>query len=432
MTLIIICSILIGAQFDHILVAVLIAILLILIREYRQLYLFSQWLSYHQLARTPDYEHNDIWGQLYREVYLIRRRSSRRKRRLGEILERYRASAAALPDIVVALRTDFSISWFNRVAGDSLGLRRRDLGQRIDNLVRYPDFTRYLQGGDFNKSLTLELVGIPSTTLSLQLIPYANEQYLLVARDISQMKHTESIRKDFVANASHELRTPLTVLTGYLEVLSDRFQDDTTLAPVLRQMEIQADRMNCLIRDLLTISHLETLQSGAKDHPVDIPAMIRQIASDTEALSQHRHRLIDAGTIPDLWLTGEAQELHSAFFNLFSNAVQYTPEGGTISYRWRRCPDGAELTVSDTGIGIPAAHIPRLTERFYRVDPGRSSSVGGTGLGLSIVKHILRLHDAELLIESVPGQGSEFTCHFPENRLVQPQLTQQEEHGDNA
>lgn len=389
-----------------------------LVWQLYQAYHFSKWLDGNESTHPPENERNDIWSHIYRQVYQIRRRSRRRKQRLTDILERYETSAAALPDGVVALRSDHNISWFNRAAGEWLGLGQRDLGQRIDNLVRYPAFIRYLQAGHYDEQVKLELPGRGDLVLSMQIIPYGGDQYLLVARDISQIHRMEVMRRDFVANASHELRTPLTVFAGYLETLIERFQDHPSLGPALIQMQRQTSRMRQLIQDLLQISRLETLEPGQRDGPVNVPSLMERILSETRSLSNGAHTIVCNEIDQGLWLLGNEQDLYSAFANLLSNAVQYTPSGGRVTASWQRVNGGCEFAVSDNGIGIPSQHISRLTERFYRVDPGCSSSVGGTGLGLSIVKHVLRLHQATLSIESIPGEGSRFICRFPENRML--------------
>ncbi|MBI1194316.1 MAG: phosphate regulon sensor histidine kinase PhoR [Gammaproteobacteria bacterium] len=414
----ILAALLSGAIFDAMPWTISVALMGYLIWQLYQAHRFSKWLESSEPAQTPANERNDIWNHIYRQVYQIRRRSQRRKQRLSDLLERYETSAAALPDGVVALRSDHSIGWFNRAAGEWLGLGQRDLGQRIDNLVRYPAFIRYLQAERYDEQLKLVLPGRGDLVLSMQIIPYGGDQYLLVARDISQIHRMEVMRRDFVANASHELRTPLTVFAGYLETLIERFQDHPSLGPALIQMQRQTSRMRQLIQDLLQISRLETLEPGQRDNPVNVPMLLERILSETRSLSNGAHTIDSDEIDTGLWLVGNEQDLYSAFANLLSNAVQYTPSGGRVTASWQRVNGGCQFAVSDTGIGIPSQHISRLTERFYRVDPGRSSSVGGTGLGLSIVKHVLRLHQASLSIESVPGEGSRFICRFPENRTL--------------
>jgi two-component system phosphate regulon sensor histidine kinase PhoR len=254
----------------------------------------------------------------------------------------------------------------------------------------------------------------PAVRLQLSLIPYGEHRRLLIARDISRVTRLEQVRRDFVANVSHELRTPLTVIHGYLELLDPG--DVPTLAPVLNEMRAQSQRMRQIVEDLLELSRLEMQQHLAEER-VEMAAMLETLRREAEALSEGRHRVAlenEAGAD----LLGSPKDLQSAFSNLVSNAVRYTPDGGTVTIRWRRTPDGAEYSVIDTGYGIPAEHLSRLTERFYRVSSSRSRATGGTGLGLSIVKHVLNLHDAQLRIESEAGKGSTFTCVFGQARLL--------------
>ncbi|MET0756408.1 MAG: phosphate regulon sensor histidine kinase PhoR, partial [Pseudoxanthomonas sp.] len=253
----------------------------------------------------------------------------------------------------------------------------------------------------------------PELRLNLRLIPYSDEYWLLVARDVSKMLRLEQVRQDFVANVSHELRTPLTVIHGYLDMLDPT--DFPEWAPILSEMQRQSQRMTQLVEDLLTLSRLEA-QDSLPDESVAMAPMLATLKREAEALSQHRHTLVvrdEAGC--DLW--GSNKELHSAFSNLVSNAVRYTPVGGTITLRFAREADGVVLSVRDTGYGIPQSHLPRITERFYRVSTSRSRESGGTGLGLSIVKHVLNLHQARLEIESEVGQGSVFSIHFNAERV---------------
>jgi two-component system phosphate regulon sensor histidine kinase PhoR len=254
----------------------------------------------------------------------------------------------------------------------------------------------------------------PDLRLSMRLIPYSDELWLLVARDVSKLMRLEQMRRDFVANVSHELRTPLTVVHGYLDMLDP--SDQPEWAPMLAEMQRQSQRMTQLVEDLLTLSRLEA-QDALPDDSVAMGPMLRTLKREAEALSQHRHevRIEDEADV-DLW--GSTKELHSAFSNLVSNAVRYTPAGGTITVRFERdALGGAVLSVLDTGFGIPAAHLPRITERFYRVSTSRSRESGGTGLGLSIVKHVLNLHQARLEIASEVGRGSTFSCHFGGERV---------------
>ncbi|HSR64575.1 MAG TPA: phosphate regulon sensor histidine kinase PhoR [Xanthomonadaceae bacterium] len=357
-----------------------------------------------------------LWGELDRQLDRGQREMRARKQRLLGMLRAYRAAAAALPDAVVVLARDHQrILWFNQAATGLLGLRYPDdidapLGERLQPLP----LAHWLAAG--RKAEPLLDVASPidaDVRLNLRLIPYSDELWLLVARDVTKLMRLEHMRRDFVANVSHELRTPLTVIHGYLEMLDPAEQPEW--APMLGEMRRQSERMRQLVEDLLTLSRLEA-QGGVVDEEVPMAAMLATLGREAQALSQQRHQITvsdDAGVD----LLGSPRELHSAFSNLVSNAVRYTPAGGRIRIRFAREGDGAVLAVEDSGVGIPSSHLPRLTERFYRVSTSRSRESGGTGLGLAIVKHVLGLHQARLEIHSEVGRGSGFACHFGADRV---------------
>jgi two-component system phosphate regulon sensor histidine kinase PhoR len=359
---------------------------------------------------------NGVWNELDRLLHRSQEEMRGRKRRLVEMLRAYSAAAAALPDAVVVLeRNSQRVRWFNDAATGLLGLHYPDdidaaLGERLQPLP----VARWLASG--RRAEPMLDVASPvdaGVRLSLRLIPYSDELWLLVARDVTKVMRLEQMRRDFVANVSHELRTPLTVVHGYLDMLDPDEQPEW--APILEEMRRQSQRMTQLVEDLLTLSRLEA-QDSLPDESVAMAPMLATLKREAEALSQRRHNLVvqdEAGF--DLW--GSNKELHSAFSNLVSNAVRYTPVGGTITLRFAREGDGAVLSVRDTGYGIPQAHLPRITERFYRVSTSRSRESGGTGLGLSIVKHVLNLHQARLEVESEVGQGSLFSIHFNADRV---------------
>ncbi len=383
------------------------------------LYRFSRWFAAAPVSMPDHLSRGGVWERLHRLALGAVRRSERRHRRLGDYLRRSRQLASALPDAIIALTSDNGIEWFNKAAGEVFGLRQRDLGQRVDNLLRYPGFIAHLHGGNHGQEIRLALPERPGQVFALCLVPYGEGQRLLIARDISDAAKLEAMHRDFVASASHELRTPLTVLAGYLEVLADRFDDDPAIARVLGQMQAQEGRMRQLIEDLLMISRLEAPAVEIQEGRVAMGPLLERLEREAVSLSQGRHRIgLEIEGSVDLF--GEEKTLYSAFSNLVGNALQYTPDGGRIDIAWRGGQGGARFEVRDTGCGIPPQHIPRLTERFYRVDSGRSSELGGTGLGLSIVKHVLRLHDARLEIESQVGQGSRFACLFPAGRCLVP------------
>jgi two-component system phosphate regulon sensor histidine kinase PhoR len=320
---------------------------------------------------------------------------------------------------VVILDRDNRIEWSNPTAAHHLGIdARRDLGQPVVNLLRHPDFVSFLASGDFSQPLMLRA---RDTTLSLRLIEFGEEQKLLNSRDVTADERIDTMRRDFVANVSHELKTPVTVLSGFVETLSD---ESFPMSPAQRgrylaMMAEQARRMQRLVEDLLTLSALESSATPADEQPIDVRAFLEQLADEARALSAGRHR-VESTVHDDSRLLGSAAELHSAFSNLVSNAVRYTPDGGTVRLAWRIGEAGGVFSVSDSGIGIEARHIPRLTERFYRVDSGRSRESGGTGLGLAIVKHALTRHQAVLDVLSEPGRGSTFSAVFPPGRVLPP------------
>ena len=357
-----------------------------------------------------------VWNELDRLLYRSQADMRTRKRRLIEMLRAYRAAATALPDAVVVLeRNSQRVLWFNAAAGALLGLQYpNDIGAALGARLQPMAISRWLAAGRNAEPLMDAASPVdPDVRLSLRLIPYSDE-LLLVARDVSKLMRLEQMRRDFVANVSHELRTPLTVVHGYLDMLDPAEHPDW--APMLAEMQRQSQRMTQLVEDLLTLSRLEA-QDRLADESVAMAPMLNALRREAEALSQGRHAIVveDAADV-DLW--GSTKELHSAFSNLVSNAIRYTPAGGTVTIRFARERDGAVLSVRDTGYGIPAAHMPRITERFYRVSTSRSRESGGTGLGLAIVKHVLNLHQARLEIASEVGRGSTFACHFGAERIL--------------
>ena len=340
-----------------------------------------------------------------------------RSRRIASSLRDLRSAAGSLPDAVVLLDNEQHVRWFNHAAEDLLGLRRpQDRGAHLDERLSTTELATWLKEGAREPLNDVAAPGHPNRHINVTLLPFGRRQRLLLARDISHLTRLEQIRRDFVANVSHELRTPLTVIHGYLELLDP--EDVPELAPVLNEMRAQSKRMGQIVEDLLTLSRLET-QEHVQDERVQMTPLLATIRKEAEALSQGRHQITVESTA-EADLLGSVKDLHSAFSNLVSNAVRYTPTGGRISIRWRRTSEGAVYSVTDTGYGIPASHLARLTERFYRVSSSRSRESGGTGLGLSIVKHVLNLHQARLDIQSEPGQGSTFSCWFSSERLLAP------------
>ena len=362
-----------------------------------------------------------VWNELDRLLHRGQAEMRGRKRRLIEMLRAYRAVAAALPDaIVVVERNSQRVQWFNEAATPLLGLQYpRDIGSPLVQRLQPMALAHWLSGGRHAEPLEIASPINPAVTLSLRLIPYSQDLWLLIARDVSRLLQLEQMRRDFVANVSHELRTPLTVVHGYLELLDPAEHPDW--APMLAEMRRQSQRMTQLVEDLLALSRLESKDTLQTAEIVAMDVMLVALRREAVALSQDRHVVsVEDCAGVDLW--GSSQELHSAFSNLVSNAVRYTGAGGKVAIRFRAdsAPGnhgGVVLEVSDTGYGIPPAHLPRITERFYRVSTSRSRESGGTGLGLAIVKHVLNLHQAWLEISSEVGRGSTFSCHFRRERV---------------
>ncbi|HMK84998.1 MAG TPA: phosphate regulon sensor histidine kinase PhoR [Steroidobacteraceae bacterium] len=380
-------------------------------------YRLDRWLRHRSRLDPPNI--GGIWGDIIGQVVRLHRRKQFHKQRLVQLFRELRRSTAALPDGVIILSSQNEIVWFNRRAARLLGLRRPiDIGLRVDNLIRSPEFVHYLHSDDFALPLIMRPPVQSELHLALQVVPYGAGQSLLLARDVTRQMRLEAMRKDFVANASHELRTPLTVISGYLDTLADDPSIDSAWAGPIRDMRTQAQRMNAIITDLLELSRLEANDGEAPRDPIDVPRMLERLHRDALAKSERpRQVLLDLESADGLF--GAAHEIESAFTNLLVNALKYTPHTaeGIVRMRWWTDDEGAYFSVMDTGIGIPAEHIPRLTERFYRVDAGRSRGEGGSGLGLSIVKHALQRHGGWLDVESTEGKGSTFTCHFPAQRI---------------
>jgi two-component system phosphate regulon sensor histidine kinase PhoR len=365
----------------------------------------------------PVPEGRGIWALAYGALYHRVRLRTARQRDLRLALERFVSGAEALPEGVVVLDAVNRIQWANPRAQLHLGVElRQDAGAPIVNLVRQPAFVQYLANGDFSEPVIVESQREAAMTLSIQIVPFGVEEKLLMSRDITRLEAVARLRRDFIANVSHELKTPLTVLTGFLETLADLRLEERQRQRYVALMAEQAQNMQRLVDDLLTLSALESEASVLLESEFAIVPLLLQVSADAKALSAGRHE-ITLNIRDQASVLGGREELASAFGNLVSNAVRYTPDGGRIALDWRVSADGGEFTVADTGIGIAAEHIPRLTERFYRVDRSRSRATGGTGLGLAIVKHVLIRHQADLLIDSAPAQGSRFTVRLPAKRL---------------
>lgn len=393
----------------------LLALLVVMARHGRQLYKLGLWLNDARLETMP--EASGIWDEVFSRLYQMVKQHKQTKQDLAAELQHIEQATAALPEGVVILNEANRIEWFNTLAREHFNLdAEHDIMQDITYLVRQPEFIDYLHAGNFTEPLLMVPARHDEMTLSIKFIPYGDAKRLMISRDITQFKRIETMRRDFVANVSHELRTPLTVVNGYVENLLD--MPDLSHESARRALQLMAEqtrRMTNLVADLLTLSRLENEQSPVHEELIDMGALINEVYQEGKSLSGERHTLSLEISTPSN-LLGNRDELRSAFGNLLSNAIRYTPEGGAIVLRWFERDGQWVYSVQDSGIGIAAQHIPRLTERFYRVDRSRSRETGGTGLGLAIVKYIAARHQAKLEVLSEEGKGSIFSLVFSKKR----------------
>jgi two-component system phosphate regulon sensor histidine kinase PhoR len=377
---------------------------------------FEHWLRLRSILTPPNM--GGLWGDVVANANRLYQRKRFHKRRALTLLRELRRMTSAMPDGAILLGPAREILWFNPTAAHWLELRRKlDYGIRIDNLIRQPEFVDYVTSGGRGPGPRIHMPSLGDRWFAFNLVTTSTRDLqLLIVRDVTVEARLESMRRDFVANASHELRSPLTVVRGYLDTLAeDPVLDEGWREPV-REMQRQAERMHNIVSDLLELSRLEAGSSDAEMEPIDVAGLLSLMRKEVLARRDQPARF-ELRLESDALLLGAEPELHSIFQNLITNAVKYTPASGTVAVRYWTDAAGSHVAVSDTGIGIPAAHIPRLTERFYRVDAGRSRKLGGSGLGLAIVKHALQRHGALLEITSEEGKGSTFTCHFPPARV---------------
>ena len=372
------------------------------------LYRLNNWLDQPDSAKLPDGW--GAWTDVFSRLYRMRRDDEKHQAELTEWLARFRQAMNLLPDGVVLMDDLLFLEWCNPAAEHHLGLQHeRDQGMRVTNLIRNPDFMDYIMAGRYEQPMTLAL---KDRKLVVQIIPFENRRQILVTHDATEADRIEMMRRDFIANASHELRTPLTVINGFLEIaLMQPNLDPQNRQSHLKLMSEQGHRMQNLVEDMLTLTRLESIDYPMRPEPVLIHALLESLLHEAQALSAGQHAISLDINGPDIH--GSTDELRSAFGNLVSNAVRYTAAGGRISIKWTVVNECPQLIVQDSGIGIRPEHIPRLTERFYRVDKGRSRETKGTGLGLAIVKHVLLRHNANLVINSVLGEGTTFKVRFP-------------------
>lgn len=378
--------------------------------------LYQMWRLNRWLVRKndePPPEAHGIWGDLFDNIFHLQRHQRQEKQELQAVINRVQEITSALRDGIILLDWRGHLDFWNPAAQRLLGFHTKDQGLSVINFIRHPRFVSYFEEGNYSEPLELPSPRFSSKQLQFQITRFGKNERLIVVRDVTQLHNLEQMRQDFIANVSHELRTPLTVISGYLETLADNNNLGPTWQKPLQQMQQQTQRMALLINDLLVLSRLETTEVGHNQKNIDLESLLQTIRNEAVALSGDKMHNISLSCESGIALAGNEKEIHSAFSNLVVNAVKYTPPQGKIDMRLWRDKNNFYFSVSDNGTGIESKHLPRLTERFYRVDASRNSSTGGTGLGLAIVKHVLMRHDAELKITSEEGKGSVFTCVFP-------------------
>ena len=390
----------------------------------RQLTGLNRWLQEPNKNNKP--KPYGVWHSIIEQIETIHDKNRNRKRKLRRMLNGFRESSNALPDATVILNSNGKMEWCNATARNMLGLHPiRDHGTDIQLRLGIESLTRYMEQHDFTQPLQLRSPIDPELYIEVRIVPYGKGKLLLQARDITRLIQLETVRRDFVANVSHEMRTPLTVIHGYLETLSDSRNEDGGLihwATAIDAMQQQSHRLIGIVEDLLLLSRVESIDSFQGSDQIDIKSLMETLVCDAERLSNGRGHTISMRMDEELPLSGSHSEIVSAFSNLVFNAVRYTPNGGDISICWQTESGYPCFSVEDNGIGIASEHLSRLTERFYRVDVGRSRESGGTGLGLAIVNHVLARHNARLHIDSQVGHGSKFSCYFPRQAKVEQQM----------
>jgi two-component system phosphate regulon sensor histidine kinase PhoR len=410
----------IGFGIGYFWICIVIAFLAFFATQVRSLYRVNEWISNRPYDAPPNI--NGIWGALLFNVYRAQRQERVVQAEMVELIDRAQSSLVALKEAVVLIDENQQIEWWNPAAEHLLGISPDDRRRNILTLLRQPSFVEYYHHIDEAlDGLKMKSSLIEDHYVQIKMTRFGGESRLLFAYDVTRMHNLEQMRKDFVDNISHELRTPLTVLSGYIETFTDQDDLNPRWKRAFEQMQSQTRRMNALVNDLLLLSRLENDKNMAKNQIIEMPSLMNQLFDDAQAYNiDYGHTLnLDIDSHCDL--IGSDVELASAFSNLITNAIKYTPKGGTITMGWHDDGESAYFVVQDNGIGIDPKHIPRLTERFYRIDSDRSRRTGGTGLGLAIVKHVLMQHQAHLEIESKENQGSTFKVVFPKERLSFPE-----------
>lgn len=379
-------------------------------RLMRQLVRLNRWLLRADLKQPPP-EASGIWGDVFDNIFHMQRHQRDEKETLQAVVTRVQETTSALKDGVILVDERGHLDFWNPAAHRLLGFHSRDQGQSVINFIRHPRFVSYFEGGDYSEPLEMPSPRFASKQLQFQVTRFGKNERLILVRDMTRLHKLERMRQDFVANVSHELRTPLTVINGYVETFLDHNTQPAFQKP-LEQMQQQSKRMALLINDLITLSRLETTEVETHTSKISLSEMLKSIQQEAHILAEEKNQQIHLAITEPILLKGNDQELRSAFSNLIFNAIKYTPAEGVIRIATWQDDDAIYVQVADNGPGIDQKHLPRLTERFYRVDASRNSHTGGTGLGLAIVKHVLLRHDAELLIDSELNQGSRFTCKF--------------------
>jgi two-component system phosphate regulon sensor histidine kinase PhoR len=407
----------IGGLYGEVWLGLFAAMLVGLVYQLVWLARLDSWLNGEDLAFLPEGE--GVWARVFSRIDYLRQRARRRGKRFKALVKQLRQATRSFPDGVVILNDSREIVVFNQAAGAMLGFKNQDRGLRIENLVRNPDFVKYLRAKEQSQAVEIQSPLQPDAWLLCHIVPYGLSQKMLLVRDVTQQHKIEHMRRDFVANASHELRTPLTVITGYLEAIADDPQLSAELRAPVDEMQKQSQRMRQLVDELLRLSELEAEPGAVGGTRVDMRAVIETARQEARALPDCP-ATVESVYDSEQGLRGVRKDIQSIVSNLVSNAARYTPPTGKIVIRWWTTEAGAFLSVRDTGRGIASEHIPRLCERFYRVENGREriGGEGGTGLGLAIVRHALLRHGGSLNIESTLGVGSTFTCQFPASRIV--------------
>ncbi|WP_417666908.1 phosphate regulon sensor histidine kinase PhoR [Pseudidiomarina sp.] len=406
-----------GWLFDYFWATLAIVLFALVVWHYYYQYRLVDWLWHRRTVLPPSAPGS--WSYIYDGIYRTQRRSQQRRRALARLLRRFREASEAIPDAAIVFRKDGGLIWCNKLGQFYFGLKwPADTGIRLSNLIRHPEFVAYLQKGDFSEDIHIPSPVREDIELEVRIMPYSDDQYLLMARDVTQLKQLEQMRKDFVANVSHELKTPLTVLQGYLEMLDEpASMPPAMLTKAVSDMQGQSDRMRNLVDQLLSLSRMDVHRTDMFERIVNVPSMLETVKSDAQRLNQDKQHTLEFDIQP-IQIHGVEDELRSVFSNLVANAIHYTQPNGVIRVTWKMVGQDAEFSVQDNGPGIPAEHVGRLTERFYRVDKDRNSKKGGSGLGLAIVQQALEHHHSRLQIDSVVGRGSRFYFRISEELVI--------------